>query len=163
MRRGLYPGTFDPLTLGHLDIIRRATRMVDELVVGVAISAGKSPLFSLEERCRLAEEEIAVIADPSCKVTVQTFDGLLVHYARDIDAHLLVRGLRAVSDFEYEFQMVGMNSQLAPDLETVFLMSDIRYQPIASRLVKEIARLGGDVTAFVSPKVAEALEAKFSI
>ena len=162
-RRGLYPGTFDPLTLGHLDIIRRASRMVDELVIGVAVSAGKEPLFSLDERFALAEREISYVADPSCKIEVTTFDGLLVQFAHDLDVQILVRGLRAVSDFEYEFQMVGMNSQLSPDLETVFLMADIRYQPIASRLVKEIAKLGGDVTAFVSPNVAEALEVKFRI
>ncbi len=161
-RIGLYPGTFDPVTLGHRDIIHRAAAIVDELVIAVAINRDKKPLFSLEERhemmSRVAEE---VQSETECVVRVVPFENLLVDFAKAHNANLLIRGLRAVSDFEYEYQMVGMNRALDPELETVFLMSDGKYQAIASRLVKEIARLGGQVTNFVSPHVEKALKAKF--
>lgn len=149
-RVALYPGTFDPVTNGHLDIIGRAARLVDRLVVGVAINIGKGPLFDLEERVALVEAEVAAIAARNGTVIeVRPFEGLLVQYAREIGAKMIIRGLRAVADFDYEFQMVGMNRRLAPDIETVFLMASETNQFIASRLVKEIARLGGDISGFV--------------
>ncbi|QDL92623.1 pantetheine-phosphate adenylyltransferase [Paroceanicella profunda] len=158
MRIGLYPGTFDPITLGHLDIIRRAMSLVDRLVIGVAINRDKGPLFSFEERVSMVERECAPFAAESgTEVVVHPFENLLIHCARDVGATLIVRGLRAVSDFEYEFQMVGMNRAMSDDVETVFLMADAHHQAIASRLVKEIARLGGDISAFVSPDVAREL------
>ncbi|MCZ6591060.1 MAG: pantetheine-phosphate adenylyltransferase, partial [Alphaproteobacteria bacterium] len=152
-RVGVYPGTFDPVTNGHVDIIRRASRTVDKLVVGVAVNGGKSPLFSLEERAEMVGEEI-VDMGTSDRVTVKPFDSLLVQFAADQNASCIIRGLRAVSDFEYEFQMVGMNTRLNPDIETIFLMASESHQFIASRLVKEIATLGGDITSFVSARVA---------
>jgi len=149
-RVALYPGTFDPVTNGHIDIIGRAARLVDRLVVGVAINIGKGPLFDLEERVALVEAEVAAIAARNGTVIeVRPFEGLLVHYAREIGAKMIIRGLRAVADFDYEFQMVGMNRRLDPDIETVFLMASETNQFIASRLVKEIARLGGDISGFV--------------
>ncbi|MCP1335956.1 pantetheine-phosphate adenylyltransferase [Hyphomicrobiales bacterium FT118] len=161
MRIGLYPGTFDPITLGHIDIIARAAKMFDRLVIGVAINRDKGPLFTLEERVALVEQELKPYSgDGRGEIVVRPFDNLLVHFAEEVGAQSIVRGLRAVSDFEYEFQMVGMNSYLNDDIETVFLMADVKYQPIASRLVKEIARLGGDVSNFVTPAVAEALTAR---
>ena len=162
-RIGLYPGTFDPITLGHIDIIERAVKMVDELVVGVAINRDKGPLFSLEERVAMTKAEMAIISKKSgVPITVTPFEILLMKFAEQVNANFIIRGLRAVSDFEYEFQMVGMNQKLNDDIETVFLMADVRYQFIASRLVKEIARLGGDIGAFVPPAVAGALRAKFA-
>ena len=162
MRIGLYPGTFDPITLGHIDIIRRACSLVDRLVIGIAVNRDKGPLFDLEERVGMVEAECAPIAEASgAEIVAYPFENLLIHCAIEVKASFIVRGLRAVSDFEYEFQMVGMNRALSDEIETVFLMADARYQPIASRLVKEIARLGGDVTSFVSPRVALALEGKF--
>ena len=158
MRVGLYPGTFDPMTNGHLDIIGRAVKLVDRLVIGVAVNEGKGPLFSLEERVETLREETAGFGE--AEVLVQPFDSLLVHYAREVGAAVIVRGLRAVADFEYEFQMTAMNQQLDRDIETVFLMADPRHQAVASRLVKEIARLGGDITAFVPPQVAARVRAK---
>lgn len=158
MRVGLYPGTFDPVTNGHLDIIGRAVKLVDRLVIGVAVNEGKGPLFSLEERVEILREETAGFGE--AEVLVQPFDSLLVHYAREVGASVIVRGLRAVADFEYEFQMTAMNQQLDRDIETVFLMADPRHQAVASRLVKEIARLGGDITAFVPPQVAARVRAK---
>jgi pantetheine-phosphate adenylyltransferase len=150
LRVGLYPGTFDPVTNGHLDVIARAARLLDKLVVGVAINTGKGPLFSLEERVELVEAEIAQIATQNGMVIeVMPFDSLLVHFARKVGASMIVRGLRAVSDYDYEVQMAGMNYRMAPDIETVFLMASERHQFIASRLVKEIAVLGGDISSFV--------------
>jgi pantetheine-phosphate adenylyltransferase len=162
MRVGLYPGTFDPITLGHVDIIRRACGLVDRLFIGIAINRDKGPLFDLEERVAMVEAECAPIAEASgVEIVVHPFGNLLIHCAAEVRAGVIIRGLRAVSDFEYEFQMVGMNRALNDEIETVFLMADAHYQAIASRLVKEIARLGGDVTGFVPPRAAKALAAKF--
>jgi pantetheine-phosphate adenylyltransferase len=162
-RIGLYPGTFDPVTLGHLDIIKRAVKLVDRLVIGVANNPSKSQAFSLDERVAMMKRETAPLAgDGRASISVKTFDTLLIHFARDIGAGIIIRGLRAVSDFEYEFQMVGMNQRLDPEIETVFLMADPRHQAIASRLVKEIAAFGGDVGAFTTPSVAQALEKRFA-
>lgn len=151
-RIGLYPGTFDPVTNGHLDVIARAARLLDKLVVGVAISSGKGPLFSLEERVELVKAEINAIASKNgMEIEVLPYDTLLIDFAHKIGASMIVRGLRAVSDFDYEFQMAGMNYRMAPDIETVFLMASERHQFIASRLVKEVAMLGGDISSFVPP------------
>ena len=160
-RIGLYPGTFDPLTNGHIDIIRRADKLVDKLVIGVAINRDKGPLFSLEERVEMVEAECARLK-LAMAVEVRPFDTLLMKFAEAVAASVIVRGLRAVSDFEYEFQMVGMNQKLNPDIETVFLMADPTHQAVASRLVKEIARLEGDVSHFVPKAVEARLKAKFS-
>ncbi len=163
MRIGLYPGTFDPVTLGHTDIIQRAMALVDKLVIGVAINRDKSPLFTLEERVAMVEAECAaIVAKTGGQIIVHPFDNLLIDCARDVGATVIVRGLRAVSDFEYEFQMVGMNRALDASIETVFMMADARRQAIASKLVKEIARLGGDVTKFVPPAVRDALIKRYS-
>lgn len=162
-RIGLYPGTFDPVTNGHVDIIRRAARTVDRLVVGVAINAGKGPLFSLDERVDMVNEAIAEMGDGAVqRITVKPFDSLLVHFAAEQNANCIIRGLRAVSDFEYEFQMVGMNTRLNPNIETIFLMASENQQFIASRLVKEIAALGGDITSFVSPRVANRIKERLA-
>ena len=162
MRTGLYPGTFDPITLGHLDIIQRAMALVDRLVIGVAINRDKGPLFSLEDRVAMVERECqTVIARTGGEIVVHPFENLLIDCARDVGASVIIRGLRAVADFEYEFQMVGMNRALDNTIETVFLMADARRQAIASKLVKEIARLGGDVSKFVTPPVNEALRDRF--
>jgi pantetheine-phosphate adenylyltransferase len=151
-RIGLYPGTFDPITNGHVDIIGRAARMFNKLVVGVASNAGKGPLFPIEERVELVEAELAPIAARTgTEIEVRAFDCLLVHFAQAVGASVIVRGLRAVSDFDYEFQMAGMNYRLDPNIETVFLMASERHQFISSRFVKEIAQLGGDITSFVPP------------
>jgi pantetheine-phosphate adenylyltransferase len=155
-RVGLYPGTFDPVTNGHLDVIARAARLLDKLVVGVSISSGKGPMFSLEERVELVTAEIEAIATRNGMVIeVIPFQGLLIDFARKIGASMIVRGLRAVSDFDYEFQMAGMNYRMAPDIETVFLMASETHQFIASRLVKEVAILGGDITSFVPRRTYE--------
>lgn len=155
---GLYPGTFDPLTLGHLDIIGRAVKLVDHLVIGVATNPSKSPLFTLEERVGIIHHETASLAgNGHATIDVQPFEMLLIKFAEKVGAGVIVRGLRAVSDFEYEFQMVGMNQRLNPEIETVFLMADPRHQAIASRLVKEIAMLGGNVSSFTTPYVADLL------
>jgi pantetheine-phosphate adenylyltransferase len=158
MRIGLYPGTFDPITLGHIDIIQRAMAMVDRLVIGVAINRDKAPLFGLEERVAMVQEECREIAARvGGEIVVHPFENLLIDCARDVGAGIIIRGLRAVADFEYEFQMVGMNRALDSSIETVFLMADARRQAIASKLVKEICRLGGDVSKFVTPAVDAAL------
>ena len=161
MRIGLYPGTFDPITLGHIDIIRRASVLVDRLVIGVAINRDKGPLFDLEERVAMIEAETAGLAgEVGTEIVVHPFENLLIDCARDVGAQIIVRGLRAVADFEYEYQMVGMNRALDDEIETVFLMAEARHQAIASKLVKEIARLGGDVSKFVTPAVRDALSAR---
>ena len=163
MRTGLYPGTFDPVTLGHLDIIRRACTLVDRLVIGVAINRDKSPLFPLDERVAMVEAEVARwSAETGTEIVTHPFENLLIDCAADVGAQIIVRGLRAVADFEYEYQMVGMNRQLNDRIETVFLLAGAQHQAIASKLVKEIARLGGDVGAFVTPEVDRALSAKFA-
>ena len=163
MRIGLYPGTFDPVTLGHVDIIQRAMALVDRLVIGVAINRDKGPLFTLEERVAMVGAECAaIIAKTGGEIVVHPFENLLIDCARDVGATIIVRGLRAVADFEYEFQMVGMNRALDASIETVFMMADARRQAIASKLVKEIARLGGDVSKFVTPPVVEALQARYA-
>ena len=155
-RTGLYPGTFDPVTNGHLDIVRRAARLVDRLVVGVAANAGKGPLFGPEERVELVRDEIALAAGAiECPVEVRGFDGLLVDFARTVGARTLFRGLRAVADFDYEVQMFGMNTRLDPTIDTVFLVAGEGNRFVASRLVKEIAQLGGDISAFVPPHTLE--------
>ena len=159
MRVGLYPGTFDPITLGHIDIIRRAAMLVDKLVIGVAINRDKGPLFSLEERVAMIEAECAhLTAQTGTEIVAHPFENLLIDCAQDVGAQIIVRGLRAVADFEYEFQMVGMNRAMDDSIETVFLMAEARHQAIASKLVKEIARLGGDVSKFVTPRVNTALK-----
>lgn len=158
-RIAVYPGTFDPITLGHLDIIARAIKLVDKLVIGVATNTAKTPIFSLDERVAMITRETRrIAARESVDIVAEPFECLLVDFARAQNAGFIVRGLRAVSDFEYEFQMVGMNQRLDPDIETVFLMADPLHQAIASRLVKEIACLGGDVSSFVSPHVARLLK-----
>ena len=161
MRIGLYPGTFDPITLGHTDIIQRAMALVDRLVIGVAINRDKGPLFPLEERVAMVQAECsAITARFGGEIVVHPFENLLIDCARDVGASIIVRGLRAVADFEYEFQMTAMNQRLNQDIETVFLMADPRHQAIASRLVKEIARLDGAIDSFVSPAIAERVRAK---
>ena len=162
-RVGVYPGTFDPITNGHADIILRATKLVDRLVIGVARNIGKGPLFTTEERVQIVREEIDHLADAATRkrVEVRPFDNLLMHFAVEAGASVILRGLRAVSDFEFEFQMVGMNNRLNPNVETVFLMASDRYQFISSRFVKEIGLLGGDVSHFVSPRVVARLAERF--
>ena len=162
-RAGVYPGTFDPITRGHLDIIKRSTRMMDRLVVGVAVNAGKGPLFTVEERVAMVRREVdAHLNAVADVIEVRPFANLLMDFVRGQGATLIVRGWRAVSDFEYEFQMAGMNAYLDGDVETVFLMASDRYQLIASRLVKEIAKHGGDVGHFVPPGVEDLLREKYA-
>lgn len=157
MRIGLYPGTFDPVTNGHLDIIGRAVKLVDKLVIGVARNDDKGPLFTTDERVEMVKAEVARFGGD---IEVRPFSTLLMHFAEELDASVIIRGLRAVADFEYEFQMTAMNQRLNDDIETVFLMADPRHQAIASRLVKEIARLDGAIDSFVSPAVAGLVMAK---
>ncbi len=161
MRVGLYPGTFDPVTIGHIDIIQRACVLVDRLVIGVAINRGKGPLFTLEERVEMIEQSLGRMNTGETEVLVEPFENLLIKKADQIGARIIIRGLRAVSDFEYEYALVGMNRAMNPDIETVFLMAEAKHQAIASGLVKEIARLDGNVSKFVTPDVQDALKAKF--
>ena len=160
-RIGLYPGTFDPVTLGHLDIVKRAVKLVDHLVIGIANNPSKTQAFTLRERVAMMRRETAPLAgDGRAKITVQTFDSLLIHFARKVGASIIIRGLRAVSDVTFE--MVGMNQRLEPEIETVFLMADPRHQAIASRLVKEIAAFGGDIAPFTTPPIAQALKKRYA-
>jgi len=156
-RIGVYPGTFDPVTFGHMDIIRRGAKLVDRLVVGVTTNASKSPMFTLEERLAMVRREVAAIGGD---IHVVAFDSLLMDFAEREGAKVIVRGLRAVADFEYEYQMAGMNQQINPRVETVFLMADVALQPIASKLVKEIALYGGDIGKFVPPEVSAEVVAR---
>jgi len=161
MRTGVYPGTFDPLTLGHMDIIRRATHLVDRLVIGVTTNPSKSPMFAVGERLAMVERETAAILDGGpAEIRVVSFDSLLMDFAVREGASMIIRGLRAVADFEYEFQMAGMNQQLNDEIETVFLMAGVSLQPIASKLVKEIALYGGDIARFVTPSVEADVRAR---
>lgn len=157
MRTGVYPGTFDPITLGHMDIIRRGAKLVDKLVVGVTTNPSKSPMFSLDERLAMVRRETADLGD---KIEIVAFDALLMDFAERMGASIIVRGLRAVADFEYEYQMAGMNQQLNNRVETVFLMADVALQPIASRLVKEIALYGGAINRFVPERVVQEVVAR---
>jgi len=157
LRTGVYPGTFDPITLGHMDIIRRGAKLVDRLVIGVTTNPSKNPMFSVEERLTMVRREVEGIAG---EIHVVSFDSLLMDFAEREGAAVIVRGLRAVADFEYEYQMAGMNQQLNNRVETVFLMADVALQPIASRLVKEIARFGGDIAKFVTPAVKAEVDAR---
>jgi pantetheine-phosphate adenylyltransferase len=161
-RIAIYPGTFDPATNGHLDIIHRGALVVDKLVVGVAVNAGKGPLFTLEERVAIMKAEVAAMPDVASRIEVRPFETLLMKFAHDANAKIIVRGLRAVSDFEYEFQMAGMNKRLDPGVETLFLMASEHHQFISSRFVKEIGRLGGEISHFVSPRVRTAMLAKLA-
>lgn len=162
-RIGVYPGTFDPVTNGHVDIIRRASLLADRLIIAVSTNAGKGPLLSIEERMDLMRAEVADTKNglDQAKIEVRAFDNLLMHFVEEMGAHFIIRGLRAVSDFEYEFQMAGMNARLDPDVETVFLMASERQQFISSRFIKEIGRLGGRIDEFVSPRVNEHLKRIF--
>jgi len=162
-RVGVYPGTFDPVTSGHTEIVRRSLRLVDRLVIGPFINIGKGPLFSLQERIDIIKEDIEdfPLADKN-RIQVLPYEGLLIHFAREVGATVIIRGLRAVSDFEYEIQMANMNYRIELDIETIFLMASDRHQFIASSLVKDIARLGGDTSQFVSKKVYERLKRKFA-
>ena len=162
-RTGVYPGTFDPITSGHLEVMRRSLRLVDKLVIGCAINIGKGPLFSLEERMEIIREDIADFppADRD-RIVVVPFEGLLIHFVLAVQASVIIRGLRAVSDFEYEIQMANMNARMEPNIETIFLMASDRHQFIASSLVKDIARLGGDTSQFVSKRVFQRLKTKFA-
>ncbi len=157
IRTGVYPGTFDPITLGHMDIIRRGAKLVDRLVIGVTTNPSKDPMFSVEERMAMVKREVEGIAG---EIHVVSFDSLLMDFAEREGASMIVRGLRAVADFEYEYQMAGMNQQLNSRVETVFLMADVSLQPIASRLVKEIAMFGGEIGKFVPPLVREEVIAR---
>jgi pantetheine-phosphate adenylyltransferase len=157
LRTGVYPGTFDPITLGHMDIIRRGAKLVDRLVIGVTTNPSKNPMFSIEERMEMVRREVVGIEG---EIHVVSFDSLLMDFAEREGANVIVRGLRAVADFEYEYQMAGMNQQLNSRIETVFLMADVSLQPIASRLVKEIAMFGGEIRKFVTPAVREEVVAR---
>jgi pantetheine-phosphate adenylyltransferase len=161
-RTAVYPGTFDPVTSGHMEVVRRSLKLVDRLVIGPATNIGKGPLFSLDERIDIIKDDIADFSQADRdRIKIVPFDGLLIHFARDVGASMVIRGLRAVSDFEYEIQMANMNARMEPNIETIFLMASDRHQFIASSLVKDIARLGGDTSQFVSKKVYERLRQKF--
>lgn len=158
---GVYPGSFDPVTKGHLHLIRRASRMVDKLIIAVAESSRKGPLFTHEERLEMLRIDIENLPQKGCEIEVRSFDKLLVHFAKEVEASCIFRGLRAVSDFEYEFQMTGMNAKLDPDIETVFLMAADKWQFVSSSFVKEIASLDGAIDDFVTPQVGERIKKKF--
>jgi pantetheine-phosphate adenylyltransferase len=164
-RVAIYPGTFDPITNGHLDIIRRAARLVDRLVIGVSTNAGKGPLFDVNERVKMVQAEVEALGLPKGNGTVEvrSFDNLLMHFAQSVGAGMILRGLRAVSDFEYEFQMALMNRKLAPEISTVFLMPHDEYTYLNSTIIREVARYGKDVSEFVPNAVASALKNKFEI
>lgn len=159
---GVYPGTFDPVTKGHLHLIQRASKLVDKLIIGVANSRKKGPLFSIDQRVELLQTDIENLREKGCEIEIQTFDSLLVHFAKDMNASCIFRGLRAISDFEYEFQMTGMNAKLDPDIETVFLMASDKWQFVSSSFVKEICSMGGDIDQFVTPNVANHLKEKYT-
>ena len=159
-RIGVYPGTFDPVTNGHMDIIHRAAKVLDKVIVAVAANVGKGPMFDLETRLDMVRADAASLGDVGNRIEVKSFDNLLVRFAAEQGARVVIRGLRAVSDFDYEFQMASMNAKLAPDIDTVCLMASDSHQFIASSLIKEIAKLNGDVSQFVSPRVAKLLAAK---
>jgi pantetheine-phosphate adenylyltransferase len=162
-RTGVYPGTFDPITSGHTEVVRRSLRLVDRLVIGPFVNIGKGPLFSLQERIDIIKEDIEDFAQADKeRIQVLPYEGLLIHFAREVGASVIIRGLRAVSDFEYEIQMANMNARMEPDIETIFLMASDRHQFISSSLVKDIARLGGDTSQFVSKKVFQRLKAKYA-
>jgi pantetheine-phosphate adenylyltransferase len=161
-RVGVYPGTFDPVTSGHMEVVRRSLRLVDKLVIGPSTNISKGPLFSLQERIDIIKDDIADFSETDKgRIQIVPFDGLLIHFAREVGASVIIRGLRAVSDFEYEIQMANMNARMEPNIETIFLMASDRHQFIASSLVKDIARLGGDTSQFVSKKVFQRLKDKF--
>ena len=160
IRTGVYPGTFDPITLGHMDIIRRGAKLVDRLVIGVTTNPSKNPMFTVEERMEMVKREVSGIAG---EIHVVSFDSLLMDFAERAGANVIIRGLRAVADFEYEYQMAGMNQQLNSRIETVFLMADVSLQPIASRLVKEIAMFGGEIAKFVTPTVRDEVAARVEV
>ena len=157
-RIGIYPGTFDPITLGHADIIRRGSKLVDKLIIGVTTNPSKDPMFTPDERMAMVEAEIAALGLEN--VEVVGFNALLMHWAEKMGANVIIRGLRAVADFEYEYQMAGMNQQLNENIDTIFLMADVSLQPIASKLVKEIAMFGGEIAPFVSPPVRDLVNAR---
>lgn len=162
LRTGIYPGTFDPITKGHLHIIKRASHMVDRLIVAVADSKRKTPMFTTAERLDMVREDIANLYDKGCEIEVDSFDSLLIHYARQKQARILFRGLRAISDFEYEFQMTGMNAKLDPEIETVFLMASDKWQFVSSSFIKEICAMGGNISEFVTPQVEKRLKSRAS-
>ncbi len=162
-RVGVYPGTFDPITNGHKDIIGRACKVVDRLVIAVARNAGKGPLFTIDERVEMVRDEVGLMDKHGAEVLVHSFDSLLIDFCHEVGAAMLIRGLRAVSDFEYEFQMASMNARLDSRIETVFLMASERQQFISSRFVKEIGRLGGDISSFVGPGIAARLRDRFNL
>jgi len=162
IRTGIYPGTFDPITKGHLHIIERASKLVDLLIVGVADNAGKNPMFDCAERVSMVQADIDNMHNKHCTIRVTAFDNLLMHFAREQNAECVFRGLRASSDFEYEFQMTGMNIRIAPDIETVFLMASDKWQFVSSSFIKEIFRLNGDVSDFVTPNVLDHLQSNLN-
>ena len=159
---GVYPGTFDPITFGHMDIIKRAVQIVDKLVIAVAVDTAKTPIFSLEDRVKMVQEDVSSFIEQGYTIEVKGFEGLLVNFAKDNQANVIIRGLRAVSDFEYEFQLAGMNRKLSSAIETVFLPTTEEHTYISSSLVREIASMHGNVTPFVPPGVSNALREKFS-
>ncbi|MFO1241815.1 MAG: pantetheine-phosphate adenylyltransferase [Rickettsiales bacterium] len=161
MKTGIYPGTFDPITNGHMDIIERALKVVDRLIIGVALDTNKAPIFDLDMRTQLVEDAVKSLGEDAKRVTAHHFSGLLVNFAKEHKACILIRGLRAVSDFEYEFQMACMNSKMAPEIETIFLTASESTHFVSSRFIKQIARLGGDITSFVPQNVADELKKHF--